>query len=127
MSDLQANMRSKSTSEVQVKWPDTSMHHSPSLNSLLHVQTQPVLICQLGGVLLLPREELIQTLTTLDGSSELMTSKRCQVIHGKSMGLQPENVGWMDPDKSCHLHVASKAIMLIIPAEDLVRDNIAEK
>lgn len=127
MSDLQASMRSKSTSEVQVKWPDTSMHHSSSLNNLLHVQTQPVLICQLGGVQLLPREELIQTLTTLDGSSELTTPKRCQVIHGKSMGFEPENMGWMAPDKSCHFHVASKAIMLIIPAEDLARDNIAEK
>ena len=42
---------------------------------------------QLGGVQLLPREEIIQTLTTLDGSSELKTSKKMLSIHGKSMGI----------------------------------------
>lgn len=52
------------------------MQHPPSLNGVLHIQTQPVLITRLGGVQLLPREEIIQTPTTLDGSSEVKTSKK---------------------------------------------------
>lgn len=87
MSDLQANTDSKFTFEVQVKCPGTNMQHPPSLNSVLHTKMQPVFIIQLGGVWLLPREEIIQTLTTLNGSSKLKTSKKLFSVHGKSMGI----------------------------------------
>jgi len=63
------------------------MQHPPSFNSLLHIQTQRVLITRLGRAQLLPGNEIIQTLTTLDSSSELKTPKKMLGIHGRSMGI----------------------------------------